>query len=191
MIKSVSIRIAVILTAITLALIAAYPIGDGSSTGPVGNDIDSNDRLPSEADDEWDAEGGLLKIELIGYSKAVQGFIELNAESASEKIESGDGFYLYVGRPTCQWCRIIAPTLQEVSEDLAIDMYYLDSSNTDFDKSISAFREKYDIETVPAVIYFDPSEGSRPIEIDLAAEDIQGEIRSKLDIAEKSPTKVN
>ena len=98
--------------------------------------------------------GTTLEIELLAYSYAVSTFHEVTAEEVEDAISNGEEFFLYVGRATCEWCRKIAPVLSQVAQEDGIEIYYLDSTNTESDLSIKTFRETYGIETVPTIMEF-------------------------------------
>lgn len=113
---------------------------------------EDNSTLSNSTKDESDLE---LKKELEKYYTAVLSFNITNVEEINEHISNGDCFYLYVGRSTCEWCRKLAPTLQSVAQNLGIDVYYLDSENSDANPPVKEFREQYSIQEVPAILYFE------------------------------------
>lgn len=130
---------------------------------------------------ESNSEDGLLKLELIGYANAIESFNELTVVEAGSKISAGEEFLLFVGRPTCEWCRKLAPSLQEVSESRGITVYYLDSTNTETDSELANFRDLYDISTVPAVILFKVDGSLIKLDIDLRSSNMTDEISSSFD----------
>lgn len=130
---------------------------------------------------ESNSEDGLLKLELIGYANAIESFNELTVVEAGSKISAGEEFLLFVGRPTCEWCRKLAPSLQEVSESRGITVFYLDSTNTETDSELANFRDLYDISTVPAVILFKVDGSLIKLDIDLRSSNMTDEISSSFD----------
>lgn len=70
-----------------------------------------------------------------------------------KKIQNKDDFYLYVGRPTCQYCQRFVPNLEKVIEKTQVTVYYL---NTDEEKTeeATAFADKEGIKTVPNLGYY-------------------------------------
>ena len=130
---------------------------------------------------ELNSEDGLLKLELIGYANAIENFNELTVVEAGSKISAGEEFLLFVGRPTCEWCRKLAPSLQEVSESRGMTVFYLDSTNTETDSELANFRDLYDISTVPAVILFKADGSSIKLDIDLRSNNMTDEISSSFD----------
>ena len=109
----------------------------------------------------------VLEMELVAYSYAVSTFDEVTVKEIENKIERNDKFLLYVGRETCEWCRKIAPVLSQISQEKDIDIYYLDSSNTESDSTLKTFRKSYGIKTVPAIIDFSSNGEYRFLECDL------------------------
>lgn len=97
---------------------------------------------------------GTLELELMAYSYAVSTFSEVTVEEIENKKRNDDEFFLYVGRATCEWCRKVAPVLSQVSEEKNVDIYYLDSTNTESNESIKNFRINHDVKTVPTILKF-------------------------------------
>ncbi len=109
---------------------------------------------------------------------AISNFSELTVEETNSKISAGADFLLFVGRPTCEWCRKLAPSLQEVSADKGLEIFYLDSTNTETDSELSNFRALYDIPTVPAIIHFKENGTFTKIDLDLESDNIVDELSS-------------
>lgn len=146
----------------------------------LANESDKTQIEREEKEGNRNSEDGLLELEIIGYTNAVSNFIEVDTEGVREKIANGDCFYLYTGRLTCQWCRRLAPSLYDVSREKDIDIYYLDSSNTETDNDLASFRDEYAIETVPSVIFFDSERSATELNIDVNAENMRLEIEKAL-----------
>lgn len=85
-----------------------------------------------------------------------------------------------MGRPTCEWCRKLAPALQEAVTSLSIDIYYVDTSNSDSNYKLASFRERYSIDSVPAVIFFTDNRKPNRLDIELDAEDLDRHLRERL-----------
>lgn len=95
-----------------------------------------------------------LEMELIAYAHAELNFIKLDISAVNSKIENETPFFLYTGRATCQWCRKMVPILNKIIQKEGITMYYLDSEDSNINSELSSFRDKYEIATVPSIIYF-------------------------------------
>lgn len=124
---------------------------------------DDNATLVDNSENENDLE---LIRELEKYYGAVLSFDITNVEELNGRISNNEHFFLYVGRSTCEWCRKLAPTLQTVAQNLGIDIYYLDSENSDTNPPVKEFREQYSIEEVPTILCFQ-NEDCIHIDIDI------------------------
>ena len=153
---------------------------------PETNQSDEIQSPREEANKDLSAEEKLLELEMIGYANAVDAFIEIDTQSVREKIANGERFYLYIGRSPCQWCRKLAPSLQYASSKREVDIYYLDSTDTQTDSDLSSFRKEYAIETVPDVILFSESDAPVHLDIDITADDMNEEMESALERPSKA-----
>lgn len=129
---------------------------------------------------EEQQEDGLLELELIGYLNAVESFSQIDVDTINYKISKGEEFFLFVGRPTCKWCRRVAPALQAAAETLDIDICYLDSTDSDSDKDIYNFRKEMGIDQVPSVIKFSADQ-YKILDIDLDNSDMESEVISAIE----------
>ncbi|MDM8300687.1 hypothetical protein [Collinsella tanakaei] len=120
-----------------------------------------------------------LLRELAAYDKAAAGFIGIDAGEAAAKEDAGEDFYLYIGRPTCRWCRKLLPSMAQVFADRGVDLYYLDSTNTDADEALAAFRDRHGVKTVPTVFHFTGSSAPLRLEVDLELD--EDDLRTALD----------
>ncbi len=91
------------------------------------------------------------------YENCIKRFDELTVNDIYMLQEQEENFYLYVGRESCEYCVIFAHELSHAVTEKEIKMYYLDSV-TEYDKSgkeLKEFRDLYNIEYVPYLVYFD------------------------------------
>ena len=135
-----------------------------------------------------DSQKMMLEMELIAYRHAEMSFIRLTAEEVNAKIKEGTPFFLYTGRATCQWCRKMVPVLNKVIKEGNIEMFYLDSENTEEDKVLSDFRKEYEIKTVPSIIYFKSSENYYTFEFNITENDedeIEADLKEQFEAAVK------
>lgn len=58
------------------------------------------------------------------YENDVKDLPRLNANETMDKFNSGEGFYLYIGRPSCSDCREFSPILKEFSVRISQPIYY-------------------------------------------------------------------
>ena len=85
----------------------------------------------------------------LDYKEMVNKFINVDINDINKLQENGEEFYLYTGRETCPHCKIFVPKLYEAIKERKVDIYYLDSENTDIDIALKQFRNSYSINTVP------------------------------------------
>lgn len=126
-----------------------------------------------QSDDQ--PEDGLLELELIGYANAIKSFSSITIDDFLVKINDKERFFLFVGRPTCEWCRKIAPALQNTFSELNVSLYYLDSTHTETNETLRNFRYSFGITEVPAVLMFENG-AARQLEIDLMGDDIYNNV---------------
>ena len=55
--------------------------------------------------------------------------METSAEKVEALIAEGKEVVLFVGRPTCPYCRRFAPKINEVREALGKEMYFINSED--------------------------------------------------------------
>lgn len=87
------------------------------------------------------------------YEENVANFKKIDVKVADEIIKDKKEAVIYIGRPTCSYCRNFVQKLRVVAEQTATDVYYIDSSAQADGDNISDFRAKYQIPTVPGIIY--------------------------------------
>lgn len=86
------------------------------------------------------------------FQEAISYFTEITMEQLNEKLEAKEDFILFMGRPSCSFCRRFAPKLAQVSQEKDLTVYYIPSDSiADFD-AIQEFRASYQIQTVPALV---------------------------------------
>lgn len=104
------------------------------------------------------------------YENNTKNFKEITVDEINDKINHNDEFYIYVGRVTCEWCRLFVNYLNEYSNENNIEIYYLDSTDTEVNEKIKGFREKNNIEFVPALLYYSKELGLQKVEFDITDE---------------------
>ena len=85
------------------------------------------------------------------FAKDVSQFVETTAEKVEALIGEGKEVVLFVGRPTCPYCRRFAPKINEVREALGKEMYFINSEDR-ASEALAAFRAKYNMPTVPGLL---------------------------------------
>lgn len=89
------------------------------------------------------------------YRKSVNSFQRVNAQDIHEKFDQGDGFFVYVGRETCQYCRAFAPKLSKAAKNAKVKVYYLDVENVKANDKEDQFLKDVKLKYIPAVFYID------------------------------------
>lgn len=88
---------------------------------------------------------------MVSYTEKINtDIVEISTKEIKEIQEKENIFALYVGRPTCPFCKIFSEKLESI-EKSPIKIYYLNSV-TSYDEAspeIKEFRDKYAIESVP------------------------------------------
>jgi len=95
-----------------------------------------------------------LRMEILAYTQGCLGFTTLDVNDVLKKIDEKDSFLLYTGRVTCEWCRKLVPTLADIVQTHQIEVFYLDSEDSQINDELKQFRETYAIPTVPSIIRF-------------------------------------
>lgn len=71
-----------------------------------------------------------------------------------DMFNNNEGFYFYLGRPTCEYCRAFSPVLKSFSERISLPIYYYDMDQGDWGKEIGQFlMDRMGLEGIPTLIY--------------------------------------
>ncbi len=93
------------------------------------------------------------------FKVKAQDFVEVSPEEANRLIEQQAGNIVTVMRETCPFCRKFINKIHKLGQKHDLVINYLDSEGED-QEGISQFREKYDLPTVPAVVYSSETAGT-------------------------------
>lgn len=85
------------------------------------------------------------------------GLHEIGNETFAEFVasDSETGYWVYIGRPTCQYCRELEPILEEALQSLEAPMYYFQTAKAryaDEDKML-ALLAPLNIEGIPIIVH--------------------------------------
>lgn len=94
-----------------------------------------------------------MSQEVQSFLDLVKDFKEVTPEEADTLLSTKEGTVVFIGRPTCPYCRKFAPKLHQVSKELNIDVYFTNSEHPDHTDALTAFRNKYNVPTVPGLLY--------------------------------------
>lgn len=99
------------------------------------------------------------EIQIEEYLEQVKIFKETTPEEAETLIEEKEGNVIFIGRETCQYCRRFAKKLYGLVKEHHFDVHYVYSKHPDYKEEIKALRDKYEVDTVPGLIYSSKSSG--------------------------------
>lgn len=89
------------------------------------------------------------------YLDIVEKYTLVTPEKAEELVAEQNGNIIFLARETCPYCRKMVGKLDLAAEEKDLTIYYLDTSDTEHIENTAAFRQKYDIATVPSLVYSD------------------------------------
>ncbi|HER0711359.1 TPA: thioredoxin [Streptococcus pyogenes] len=86
------------------------------------------------------------------FEEIVANFIPPSVAEVTSAIASGKDMIVFLGRSSCPYCRRFAPKLAQVATDNQKEVYFVDSENAADAAELAAFRENYQLVTVPALL---------------------------------------
>lgn len=89
-----------------------------------------------------------------------QYYEEITASKADELLEEKSGSIIFIGRETCPFSRRFIGTMTKVIKEHDLKVYFVHSMGELTDE-IQAFRDKYEIKTVPGLLYSDEQTPTR------------------------------
>ena len=99
---------------------------------------------------------GILLV-ACGEDSLEPGLHYIGNDEFSEIVASdcADGYFVYIGRPTCDYCREFEPILEETLEYLEIGMYYFQTARARYDNEETMLRllAPLNIEGIPIVVH--------------------------------------
>ena len=87
------------------------------------------------------------------YEEDVASFDRIDSVKAQELIKGEGEAVIYIGKAVCPYCQIFVEKLKKVAEETNTHIYYVNSVEESDMEGITAFRNEYDIPTVPGFIY--------------------------------------
>ncbi|MDV2685661.1 thiol reductase thioredoxin [Alkalihalophilus lindianensis] len=87
------------------------------------------------------------------YEENVVGFDKIDSAKAQELIKGEGEAVIYIGKTVCPYCQIFVEKSKKVAEETNTHIYYVNSVEQSDMEGITAFRNEYDIPTVPGFIY--------------------------------------
>lgn len=93
------------------------------------------------------------------YLEQVKIFTETTPAEADQLLEAKEGNIVFIGRETCPYCRRFVGKLSNLAEEHNLKVHYVHSKHPDYTDEIETLREKYDVPTVPGLLYSSESAG--------------------------------
>lgn len=95
------------------------------------------------------------QVDIRQYYQNIEKTISISSEDLYSKIEELDKneeINVYVGRPTCPYCREFSSEIDFALNNSTSELYYLESRTDNQDMVLEDIRDRYNIEYVPSVI---------------------------------------
>ena len=86
------------------------------------------------------------------FFEAVEKFEKKSIQEVESFISTGEEVILFIGRPTCPYCRRFAPKMNEARQALNKPAIFVNSEDVTQLNEIQSFRQKYGIPTVPGLL---------------------------------------
>lgn len=117
-----SLRIAAIIFLILLAVVLFFILRDKPNKSSDNTDLITEDtRKFKEEYEEVNSNDGAVKITIPSNAPVKY----LSSDELFTKIENKENFVVYIGFPTCPWCRNIVNVLFDTANDNGATIYYI------------------------------------------------------------------
>ncbi|MDN6195877.1 MAG: conjugal transfer protein TraF [Atopostipes suicloacalis] len=93
------------------------------------------------------------------YEKNVSSFQEVGPEKADELLEENSGQIVFIGFNKCPYCQKFVDKFGPLAEKKNLKVYYINARDNEHQEAIKNFRDKYDVPTVPGLLYSSESAG--------------------------------
>ncbi|RID87452.1 thiol reductase thioredoxin [Peribacillus asahii] len=87
------------------------------------------------------------------YEENVASFDKIDSEKAQKLVKGEGEAVIYIGKAVCPYCQKFIKKLKKVAEETDTHIYYVNSVEKSDMEGITAFRNEYDIPTVPGFIF--------------------------------------
>lgn len=118
-----SLRIAAIIFLILLAVVLFFILKDEPNKSNNINPITEDTRKFKEEYEKVNSNEGAVKITIPNNAPVKY----LSSDELFTKIENKENFVVYIGFPTCPWCRNIVNVLFDTANDNGATIYYINS----------------------------------------------------------------
>lgn len=100
-----------------------------------------------------------LQQEIEQYLEQVEVFKETRPGEADNLLEEKAQNIIYIGRETCPYCRRFVRKLSPLAEEYGLGVHYVHAQHPDYAEEVQQLRDKYDVPTVPGLLYSSESAG--------------------------------
>lgn len=107
------------------------------------------------------------------YEEHVAGFEKIDSAKALDLVKGEGEAVIYIGKSVCPYCQIFVEKLQKVAEETNTTIYHVNSVENDDMDGIKAFRDTYNIPTVPGFIYTNGDTVNVKCDSSMSEEDIK------------------
>ncbi|MBD3109120.1 thiol reductase thioredoxin [Bacillus sp. AGMB 02131] len=90
---------------------------------------------------------------IVTYKENVAVFDKIDSAKAQELVKGENEAVIYIGKAVCPYCQTFIKKLKKVAEATDTHVYYVNSAEKSDMVGITAFRNEYDIPTVPGFIF--------------------------------------
>ena len=118
-----SLRIAAIIFLILLAVVLFFILKDEPNKSNNINPITEDSRKFKEEYEKVNSNEGAVKITIPNNAPVKY----LSSDELFTKIENKENFVVYIGFPTCPWCRNIVNVLFDTANDNGATIYYINT----------------------------------------------------------------
>lgn len=118
-----SLRIAAIIFLILLAVVLFFILKDEPNKSNNINPITEDTRKFKEEYEKVNSNEGAVKITIPNNAPVKY----LSSDELFTKIENKENFAVYIGFPTCPWCRNIVNVLFDTANDNGATIYYINA----------------------------------------------------------------
>src|SRR5690625_3160874 len=87
------------------------------------------------------------------FLKLAEDFKRISPKQANDLLDSEEEVVILVVRETCPYCRKFMPKIHNVAQNSNKTVYFIHSQDEEHYKEVEGFRRKYDMPTVPSLLY--------------------------------------
>ena len=92
------------------------------------------------------------KLMFDNYEKNIINTEKIRAEDLSELKKENTEIIVYLGRPTCSYCRSFVKLLNKSIKETNSKVYYIQTEKDSTNKALDSIRKEYNIEYIPTLI---------------------------------------